>query len=74
MKCPIFFLIAAIGSFGFGAMMFFAPSKGAQLLGLAITPELASLLRGMGGLIIGRGTMNLLFRNSMDPASIKALF
>lgn len=64
---------AAILSFVFGAMMFFAPAIGARIIGLAATPETESVLRGLGGLIIGSGTINLLFRNQNDIHAVKAL-
>jgi len=57
MKRSAFLFIAAILSFVFGAMMFFIPALAAELLGIAVTPETASVLRGMGGLIIGRYLM-----------------
>jgi hypothetical protein len=73
MKRSIFLLIAAVGSLGFGLLMFFAPGASAALLGLELTPATASLLNGMGGLIIGTGTMNLLFYGINQPATVKAL-
>ncbi len=73
MKRSTFMLIVAILAFVFGAMMFFIPSLAAQSLGLAFTPYTSSLLRGMGGLIIGSGMINLLTRNSKDAATLKAV-
>lgn len=73
MKRSAFLLIAAILSFVFGAMMFFIPALAAKLLGIAATPETASVLRGMGGLIIGSGTINFLVRNFTDIPTLKAV-
>ena len=53
--------------------MFFLPSFATYLLGIDYTKGTAALLRGMGGLIIGTGTMNLLFRNSMNGVTVRAL-
>lgn len=72
MKRSTFLLIAAILSFVFGAMMFFAPAIGAKI-GLAATPETESVLRGLGGLIIGSGTINLLLRNQIDINALRGL-
>ncbi|MEO6837937.1 MAG: hypothetical protein ABI185_06090 [Ginsengibacter sp.] len=58
MKRSIFLLITAVGSFAFGAMMFFIPNFAASFLDIAITPQTISVLRGMGGLIIGSGAIN----------------
>lgn len=73
MKRSIFLLISALGSFGFGAMMFFVPAFASHLLGLELTPAITSLLRGMGGLIIGTGAMNFSLRNIVHEETIKAL-
>ncbi len=48
MKCSNFLLISAILSFVFGAMMFFIPALAAKLLGIWLTPQIASLLHGRG--------------------------
>ena len=40
--------------------MFLIPVLSANFMGLNFNPESASLLRGMGGLIIGTGLMNML--------------
>ena len=68
-----FLLISGILSFIFGAMMFFVPSFGAQSIGISLAPESLSLIRGMGGLIIGSGAINFLMRNNSNSESIKAL-
>ena len=53
--------------------MFFMPARGSSLLGLGLTPAVASLLHGMGGPIIGTGAMNFLFRKMTDTVAVKAL-
>ncbi|MEJ7682407.1 MAG: hypothetical protein WKG06_32055 [Segetibacter sp.] len=58
MKRSSFLLISAILSFVFGAMMFFVPTFAAKFLEIASTPQTVSVLRGMGGLIIGSGAIN----------------
>jgi hypothetical protein len=58
MSRPAFLLISAIGSFGFGALMFFSPANASRLLGISEFVQTASGLRGMGGLIIDFGTIN----------------
>jgi hypothetical protein len=50
-----FLFLTGILSFDFGAVMFFFPTFGAQLLGLNNDIDILSVLRGMGGLIIGSG-------------------
>ena len=73
MRRSTFLLITAILSFVFGAMMFFAPASGAKIIGLAATAETKSVLRGLGGLIIGSGTVNLLLRNQTDISALRGL-
>ena len=73
MKRSMFMLVVAILAFVFGAMMFFIPSSAAPSLGLEFTPYTSSLLRGMGGLIIGSGATNFLTRNNHDAATSKAV-
>jgi hypothetical protein len=73
MKRSTFLLISGIAAFLFGAMMFFLPGMAAQLLGIAPTPAVASVLRGMGGLIIGSGVINFLVRNYNDTETLKAV-
>jgi hypothetical protein len=73
MKLSVFLIISAIGSFAFGAMMFFMPGFAAQLLGLDFTQQSGSLLQGMGGLIIGLSTINLLARNFTDYNALRAV-
>ncbi len=73
MKRSTFLLICAIGSLGFGTLMFFLPAQASGLLGLELTPAVGSLLHGMGGLIIGTGVMNFLFRNLDENRTVRAL-
>lgn len=70
MKRSLFLTISGILSFVFGAMMFFVPALAAQSLGINVTADTTSLLRGMGGLIIGFGTVSFLARNNNDKASL----
>lgn len=73
MKRSTFFLISAILSFVFGAMMFFLPAIAAKFLDIPLSDATASVLRGMGGLIIGSGTINFLVRNIHDNRTLKAV-
>ena len=73
MRHSTFLLITAILSFVFGATMFCAPALGAKMIGLAATAETGSVLRGLGGLIIGSGTINLLLRNQTDINALRGL-
>lgn len=73
MKRSGFLLISAILSFVFGGMMFFVPAFAAKFLDIASTPQTVSVLRGMGGLIIGSGAINFLLRNQNDIAALKGL-
>ena len=73
MKRSIFLLITAIASFAFGAMMFFVPNFAAGFLDIATTPQTISVLRGMGGLIIGSGVINYFLRNQTNPDVIRSL-
>jgi hypothetical protein len=73
MKRSNFLLTAAVLSFVFGAMMFLAPATGAKIIGLAATAETGSVLRGLGGLIIGSGAINLLLRNQTDINALRGL-
>ena len=72
MKPSTFLLITAILSFVFGAMMFFIPNFAAGFLHIATTPQTISVLRGMGGLIIGSGAINYFLRNQ-NNTGIKGL-
>lgn len=74
MKRKNFLLISALLSFGFGAMMFFLPQFASKNFGMTYTPEIGSLLRGMGGLIIGTGLINFLFRHNTSNEALKTLF
>lgn len=73
MKRSTFLLITAVGSFAFGAMMFFIPSFAGSFLDIAITPQTISVSRGMGGLIIGSGAINYFLRNQNNLKVLKAL-
>ena len=73
MKRSTFLLITALGSFAFGAMMFFIPDFAASFLGIDTSSQTLSVLRGMGGLIIGSGTINYFLRNQINMEVIKAL-
>lgn len=73
MKRSGFLLISAILSFVFGAMMFFVPAFAANFLDIASTPQIVSVLRGMGGLIIGSGAINFFLRNQNDIGALKGL-
>jgi hypothetical protein len=74
MKRKKFLLISALLSFGFGSMLFFLPQFASKNFGMTYTPEIGSLLRGMGGLIIGTGLINFLFRKTTSSEALKALF
>lgn len=56
-------LICALLSFIFGALMFFIPGVAADFLAIPFSAATGSVLHGMGGLIIGTGTINFLLRN-----------
>ncbi len=73
MSRSLFFLLAAIGAAGFGGLMFFAPASAAGLLGIESGTATFSVLRGMGGLIIGTATMNFLARTLRDSAALRAI-
>jgi hypothetical protein len=73
MNRSIFLLIAAVGSFVFGGILFFVPDTGAAILGIAATPGTLSLIHGLGGLIIGSATINWLARKLRDYSSIRAV-
>lgn len=73
MKRSLFLLIAALGSFAFGGMMFFVPGVAAHLLDIDAALPVLSVLRGMGGLIIGLGVINYLLRNEQQAGVLKAL-
>ena len=73
MKQQTFLLITAIASFAFGIMMFFAPNFAAGFLDIATTPQTISVLRGLGGLIIGSAAINYFLRNQDNVSVIKSL-
>ncbi len=73
MKRSTFLLITAILSFAFGVMMFFVPNFAAGFLDIATTPQTISVLRGMGGLIIGSGAINYFLRNQDKSEIITGL-
>ena len=74
MSRSVFLLITAVGSFCFGGMMFFIPVTASQILGIAYSQETVSVLRGMGGLIIGFGAINFLIRNATDHKTLQIVF
>lgn len=49
------------------------PAFAGQLLGIAYTPQIGSLLQGMGGLIIGFGTFNFFVRNFNDANILRVI-
>ncbi len=53
--------------------MFFVPNFAAAFLNIVTTPQTISVLRGMGGLIIGSGAINYLLRNQNNTNIIKSL-
>ena len=73
MKRPLFLLITAVASFAFGIMMFFAPGFAADFLSIATTPQTISVLRGLGGLIIGSAVINFHLRNQHDAQVMGSL-
>jgi hypothetical protein len=73
MKRSTFLLISSILSFAFGILMFLLPGLAAKSLGIVSTHETTSLLRGMGGLIIGSGAVIFLLRNNKDTGTLKVL-
>lgn len=73
MKRSTFLLLSALLSFVFGAMMFFVPAFAAGFLDIAAEPQTVSVLRGLGGLIIGSGAINFFLRNQKDTEVIRGL-
>ncbi|MDQ2751593.1 MAG: hypothetical protein M3R72_01055 [Bacteroidota bacterium] len=73
MKRSVFLLITAFASFAFGAMLFFIPTFAAHLLNIATTPQTLSVIRGMGGLIIGSGAINYFLHNQNNSEVVKGL-
>jgi uncharacterized membrane protein len=73
MKRSSFLFISAILTLVFGALLFFIPTLSTQSLDMIYSPETGSVLRSMGGLIIGSGTINLFLRDSDNHPSLKAL-
>ncbi len=73
MKRSIFLLVTAFASFAFGAMMFFIPNFAAGFLAIQATPQTLSVLRGMGGLILGSGAINYFLRNQDNSKVLAAL-
>lgn len=73
MKRSTFLLTTAILSLAFGAMMFFVPKFAAGFLDIATTPQTISVLRGMGGLIIGSGAINYFLHNQDNLEILKGL-
>ncbi|HMG82933.1 MAG TPA: hypothetical protein VK559_07845 [Ferruginibacter sp.] len=70
MKRSTFLMISGIGALIFGGMMFFVPAVAANSLGMEFSPTTGSVLRGMGGLIIGTGLMNFLFAKINNLATV----
>ena len=68
-----FLFITAIASFAFGIMMFFVPGFAADFLGIATTPQTISVLRGLGGLIIGSAVINYHLRNQDNAYVVKSI-
>ncbi len=73
MKRSTFLLIVAVLLFVFGATMFFAPNFAARLLDIATIGQTLSVLRGMGGLIIGIGAINYFLRNEVNAGIVRGL-
>ena len=73
MNRSLFFLIAALGAFGFGGLMFFAPAAAAQLIGIQPSAAVFSVIHGMGGLITGTAAMNLLARKLQDRQALQVI-
>ena len=53
--------------------MFFLPAVAASFLNIPLSGATATVLRGMGGLIIGSGTINFLARNVSDYKTVRAV-
>lgn len=53
--------------------MFFISGAAAESLGLTYTPQIGSVIKGLGGLIIGSGTINFLMKDITDIKSMRAL-
>ena len=73
MKRSLFLLITALLSFAFGAMMFFVPAFAAGFLDMAASPQTLSVMRGLGGLIIGSGAINYFLHNQDNAIVVKGL-
>lgn len=73
MKRSTFLLLSALLSFVFGAMMFFVPAFAGGFIGMTAAPETLSVLRGLGGLIIGSGAINFFLRNQKDTEVLRGL-
>lgn len=68
-----FLLITAVLSFAFGALMFFVPGFAAGFLDMAASPQTLSVMRGLGGLIIGSGAINFFLRHQTNAAVLRSL-
>ena len=53
--------------------MFFISASAAESIGLTYTPQVGSVIKGIGGLIIGSGTINFLMKDITDIKSMRAL-
>ncbi len=73
MKRSTFLLISAILSFVFGAMMFLIPSFAAKFLAIEAEPQTMSVMRGLGGLIIGSGAINYFLRYQTNADVLRGL-
>ena len=73
MKRSQFLLVTALLSFMFGFLLFFGPAAPARMWGIPHDPLTVSLLRGLGGLIIGFGMINFLLRGQADARVYKAV-
>jgi hypothetical protein len=73
MKRHHFLLITAGLSFVFGVLLFFVPHIPAALWGIPPAPLTITLLRGLGGLIIGFGMVNFLLRRHPDAEVITVI-
>lgn len=71
MKRSTFFLINAILSALFGSLLFFLPSKAAEVFKIIAPPEITALYRPEGAFILALGFMNFFVRNHDDNITLK---
>ncbi|MES2558281.1 MAG: hypothetical protein V4590_00970 [Bacteroidota bacterium] len=74
MKRSTFLLVTALVSFTFGTLFFFMPNLIAGMMSIEATPQILSVYRGMGGLIIGGGIINYFLRNQHNSEILTGLF